>query len=198
MLNPYLFLIVGASGSGKGTLLRALKDMGDRYVTVISKITTRPPKATDGDELISINPAPTAIQKTQKDFEIKYDIVYGQYKYHYGISTSDILQNFKKGKFQVLIVSNSDAIKKLYQKFEPIIKLIYLYSPIDVEKLEAHQINIGTESPEEIEKRKKGIEEIHKFYITNISRFDHVFLNIREPEDMFDQIFRLFKRYRNL
>ena len=73
-----------------------------------------------------------------------------------------------------------------------------MYSPIDGEKLAEHQKNIGTANDQEIEQRKKGIDQLHKFYVNNISRFDHVFLNIREPEDMFDQIFRMFKHYRNL
>src|SRR5205823_684254 len=141
--------------------LRALKDMGDRYVTIVPKITDRNPKATDGEEIISINNRSGAQRKSEKDFDKKYDIIYENYGNHYGISSSEIFENLKHGKFQILIVSNSQAIQKLYEKFEPIIKLIYLYSPVNEVQLEKHQLNIAMDNEEEIKKRKDGINSIH-------------------------------------
>jgi len=188
MSNPYIFLIVGASGTGKGILLRALRDMGERHVVIIPKQTTRKSKTTDGDEMMSIYP--------KKKFDPKFDILYGNYLNKYAICSSNIWENIKKSKFQVLIVSNLKAIKKLYHHFGSLIKLIYLYSPVDKEQLEKHQKDIATEDKKEIEVRKSKIEVVHDYYVDNITVFDHVLLNIQEPEDLCDQIFRLFQYYR--
>ena len=188
MSNSYIFLIVGSSGSGKGTLLRALRDMGERHVTIISKQTTRESKTTDGDEMISIYP--------KKKFDPKFDIIYGNYLSKYAICSSNIWENILKGKFQVLIVSNLKAIKKLYDHFGSLIKLIYLFSPVDKEQLGKHLKDIATEEKKEIEVRKSKIKVIHNYYLDNITVFDHVLLNIQEPEDLCDQIFKLFQYYR--
>ena len=188
MSNPYIFLIVGASGSGKGLLLRALRDMGQRHVIIIPKQTTRRSKTTNGDEMISIYP--------KKKIDPKFNIIYGNWLNKYGICSSDIWENIKKGKYQVLIVSNLNAIKKLYHRFGPLIKLIYLYSPVDKEQLEKHQKDIAAENKNEIEVRKSKIKVVHDYYVDNITMFDHVLLNMQEPEDLCDQIFRLFQYYR--
>lgn len=187
MPKPYIFLIVGASGAGKGTLLRALRDMGQRHVVIIPKQTTRAPKATDGDEMVSVYP--------RKKVDPEFDVKYRNYLNEYGICSAEIWENVKTSKFQVLIVSNLKAIKELYHRFGPLIKLIYLYSPIREEGLEKHQKDIAAEDTDEIAVRKSKIEVVHGYYIDNITMFDHVLLNTQEPEDLSDQIFRLFQYY---
>lgn len=201
MRSPSLFIIVGASGSGKGLLLRSVRDMGEKHIVVIPKATTRAKKTTDGDEFLFF--------PHWTDFPAKFDVVYGNYKASYGIPTSDIWEVLRCGKHALLICSNfasldeggkplrghKAAIPHLCSVFGPLAKLVYLHSHVTQEEAEDHQRVIGAENAAEIETRKSKISTVRKYYVENIALFDHVLLNVGDPEDLSDQMFRLIRWY---
>jgi len=186
MKNPVLFVVVGASGAGKGVLLRSVRDMGERHVVVIPKVTTRSPKTTDGPEMISVS-----------SIDLKrYDIQYGNYKAQYGISSREVYLGLRSGRHCLVICSNMKiAIPQLKEIFGPLMKLVYLYAPITPEVTEENQRLIGATRSDETKVRKDKVSVIFRYYIDNIGIFDHVLLNVGDPEDLSDQMFRLVQSY---
>jgi hypothetical protein len=183
---PIIFVIVAASGAGKGVLLRAVRDMGERHILVIPKVTTRRRKTTDGPEMVRVRTIDPAI----------YDIQYGNYKAQYGISTLAIYNALRAGRHCLLICSNmKSAIPTLIEKFGESIRLVYLYAPPNPEGTAANQILIGATSDEETRLRKDKVWAVFQYYVDNIQAFDHVLLNVGEPEDLADQMFRLVENY---
>ena len=198
--SSVLFVIVGASGSGKGLLLHAVRDMGPQHITVIPKMTTRTQKATDSDEMICGRPLP---------FPAEYDILYGNYKATYGIPTCKIWNALLERKHALLICSNfasldeggrsipglQHAIPALHDIFGPAIKLVYLHSRVTEEAAERHARQIATEDEDEIAVRKGKVIAVRRYYVDNIGYFNHVLLNVGESEDLTDQMFRLVRWY---
>ena len=54
-----------------------------------------------------------------------------------------------------------------------------------------------TGSEEKAERKVRKMEEIHQDYIKNINKFKHVLLNTIEKEDLWEQMFRLIKYYKD-
>jgi ABC-type dipeptide/oligopeptide/nickel transport system ATPase component len=201
MNNHVLFVVVGASGSGKGVLLRSVRDMGERHIVVINKGVTRKRKTTDGSEMTIYRPD----ELSNED----YDIVYANYLALYGIRTSDIWEALSHGRHALLICSNFASIDKdkkpipdtvpaiptLRRVFGPLMKLVYLHSHIDQDMSQEHQSEIAAADLKETRVRKKKIPIVRGYYVDNIGRFDHVLLNVGEPEDLSDQVFRLISFY---
>lgn len=201
MNNPVLFVVVGASGSGKGVLLRSVRDMGERHIVVINKGVTRKRKTTDGPEM--------AIYRPDELLNEDYDIVYANYLALYGIRTSDIWEALSHGRHALLICSNFASIDKdkktipgampaipiLRRVFGPLMKLVYLHSQIDQDISQEHQSEIAAADQKETRVRKKKIPIVRGYYVDNIGQFDHVLLNVGEPEDLSDQVFRLISFY---
>ncbi len=186
MRQPTLFVIVAASGAGKGVLLRSVRDMGERHMIVIPKVTTRRRKTTDGPEMIHV----------RRIDRKRYHVVYGNYKSHYGISTEDIYAALRLGRHCMLICSNmKSAIPALKAALGPLMKLVYLYAPPDPESTESNQILIGATDQDETRIRKNKVWVVFRYYVDNISLFDHVLLNVGDPEDLSDQMFRLVQSY---
>ena len=200
MNSPVLFVIVGTSGAGKGVLLRSVRDLGESRVTVIPKATSRERKANDGEELVFY---------PDGRFPRCYDIVYGNYRGKYGISTGAIWDALAQGKHALLICSNLSnigkdgrpirgfvpAIPTLHRVFGPLMKLVYLYSLVTPQDSEHHQREIAAQDVEDIEVRKRKIPTVRKYYVDNIGLFHHVLLNVGDPEDLSDQLFRLVLLY---
>lgn len=200
MHKPVLLNIVAASGAGKGVLLRSIRDMCGRYISIIPKATNRERRATDGDEIVGY---------ADGNFPSYYDIIYGNYTNKYGIPTKAIWDCFQNGKHAFLICSNfksvnkdgkrlkgfDDAIPKLKKFFGPALKLVYLFSLINPTVSKAHHNQIAVDDPKEIDIRNQKINTVNQYYFDNIEYFDHVLLNIKEPEDLNDQLFRLILYY---
>jgi ribose 1,5-bisphosphokinase PhnN len=187
--SPVLMVVVAASGAGKGVLLRSLRDMGDRHIVVVPKVTTRKAKTSDGGEMISLWPDKTIADP-------RYDIKYLNYEAQYGIATGDIFDALRSGRSGMLICSNFEtAIPELKAVFGLSMKLLYLYAPIKPADTKEHQRHIAAEKASEIAIRMEGIEIVHKYYVDNIAIFDHVLINVGLPEDLSDQLFRILRSY---
>jgi guanylate kinase len=181
--GPVMFLIAAASGAGKRTLMHAMYTLGQRSIEVISKSTNRPAQKDDGEEIIPN----TTIDGS---FDIHYEFNSNQY----GIRSSEIWDNLASGHSQI-VITNMDEFHQFFKIFGHLAVGVYLHATRTKEEIfELQKKKLGNE--ERALKKVDKMEEIHKGYITNISKFKHVLLNTIEKEDLWEQMFRLIKHYK--
>jgi ribose 1,5-bisphosphokinase PhnN len=207
--TPRLFVIVGSPASGKDELIAAVNIIGALHAEIVPKHTDREWRAGDDDEMIcsqipELNNETLMIQN--KDYDLEHcDIIYKNYNNFYGIKTSDIWNKLSNGIFQVIVVSNKEALNKLKLKFGKLAVIIYVYSTITKEEYienevqkqeENHTDRKNTNSRNQyLSSREKKFDMAWKLYEDNFLLFDHVLIYTKKQEDLFDQIFRLFKAY---
>lgn len=109
---------------------------------------------------------------------------------------------------QVAVVSDSDSLNQLKGKFGNLAVVIYVYSQISREQYKEKQIqnrlnprngNPKAELTEDniayIDKRVADFDKAWQIYVDNFMLFDHVLIYADMQEDLFDQVFRLFRAY---
>ena len=173
-----IFVIVGGSHSGKDEIIRAIQDLGGLHAQIIPKFTSRLQQEDDEKE-IKCNYAfkqdkdsNYLVQSRESGESYKCDIVYKKNGNEYGIDTHQIWAGLRKQKFQVIVVSEVEAINRLIEKFGSLVVLIYVHSAE-----EAHNL------PE------------FRLFVENFNEFDHVLIAEDRKEDLYDQLFRLFRAY---
>ena len=198
--TPRLFIVVGNPASGKDELIAAVNVIGSLHAEIVPKHTNRPWRAGDDAEMICCD------GPNQAEFDLKNcDIVYTNYGSDYGIKSSYIWGKLKNGISQVLVVSNKDALNKLKKMFGDLAVVIYVYAPITSDEYRAieekKQKDKQKVDPEYVINHSYIDERVHNFdmawklYEDNFILFDHVFIYADKREDLFDQIFRLFRAY---
>lgn len=172
MISSRLFVITGNASSGKDEVIRAVQSLGGFHAQVVPKYTTRQQHNDDGDEIIcqkllngEINPK---YVEGEKDCDIVYERNFNLYK----INTYAIWEGLKNGLFQVIAVSEAETINKLKSRFGSAVVLIYVHSHFDTKN--NYELNLFTK---------------------NFDKFDHVLIYEGIQEDLFDQMFRLFRAY---
>ena len=98
----------------------------------------------------------------------------------------------RKGVHQVIVVSNIKAINKLKGFFGDLLVLLYVHSEINREEFQNEAEN---HDKEYIQERLEGFDNAFIDYLNNYNTFRHVLIYAGAPEDLFDQIFRLFSAY---
>ena len=173
-----IFIIVGNESSGKDEIIRAIKDLGALHAEAISKYTSRDPKNYDGPEMIcqcqfvkSVDNLSYEVVKKDGSKEI-CDIVYLRNGNQYGFNSKNIWQGLKRRMFQVIVVSEVEAINKLREIFGGLIVLVYVHSH-----------------------NSHGNYAELSIFVDNFDKFDHVLIYEDKKEDLFDQVFRLFRAY---
>lgn len=173
-----IFVIVGGSHSGKDEIIRAVQDLGGLHAQMIPKFTSRTRQKDDGREIRcnyifrEYKEEKYKVISQEDDKEYLCDVVYYKNGNYYGIDTHQIWNGLRKQKFQVIVVSEVEAINKLIQKFGSLVVLIYVHGLDDEEAL-----------PE------------YKLFLENFNEFDHVLIAESRKEDLYDQLFRLFRAY---
>lgn len=172
-----VFVIVGGNHSGKDEIIRAVQDLAGLHAQAVSKFTSRPRQEDDGAEMccdcsFTEYEAGKYKVRTPNAEEYDCDISYRKNCKQYGIDTHQIWKGLRQQKFQVIVVSEKEAINKLVEKFGSLVKLIYVHGMDDEEAL----------------------PEFHMF-IENFAQFDHVLIAESKKEDLYDQLFRLFRAY---
>lgn len=209
MINytPRVFVVVGSPASGKDELIKAVNILGSIHAQIVPKHTDRDWRWDDEEEMICERILDSTGQMVQNpDFDIEScDIIYQNYGTIYGIKTNDIWEGLKEGIHQVLVVSNIDALNKLKEIFGELAVFLYVYSEINKEEymkkeyeklLERGDVNQG-ETNEYLKKREDNFDMAWYLYERNFNLFNHVFIFTNKEEDLFDQIFRLFRYYEN-
>ena len=181
-----LFIIVGNTPNtyltnGKDLIIQAVDSMGALHASIIPKYTSRAPKSDDGNEMIC---SCSFLQNKDGSFTIttptgqkhKGDIIYERKGNIYGFSSKGIWKGLKCGKFQVIVISDAGTINRLRDKFGGLVVLVYVHSH------NYEQSNVSTETE-------------FKLFSKNFDMFNHVLIYEDKDEDLYDQIFRLFRAY---
>lgn len=173
-----IFVIVGGNHSGKDEIIRAVQDLGGLHAQMVPKFTSRTRQEDDGREILcnyifrEYIDGKCKVISQENDKEYKCDIVYYKNNNYYGIDTHQIWNGLRKQKFQVIVVSEVEAINKLIEKFGGLVVLIYVH---------------GLDSEEELPE--------FRLFLENFNEFDHVLIAEKRKEDLYDQLFRLFRAY---
>lgn len=180
-----LFIIVGNtpgdqnSANGKDLIIQAVDSMGALHAEIIPKYTSRGKKSDDGNEMIcNCTFTPTA----QNCYDVippdspkvRCDIVYSRKGNMYGFNSKEIWNGLKRGMFQVVVISEVDTINKLRDIFGGLVVLVYVHSHNN---------------------KPADVEEEFALFSQNFDAFNHVLIYEDKAEDLYDQMFRLFKAY---
>jgi len=184
--TPRLFVIVGAPGSGKDLLIRAVNQLGTLHAGIVPKHTSRARRGDDSEEMICPG-------HSNHDLD-GCDIRYKNYGDEYGIKSAEIWEGLRKGNSQVAVVSNLDAIKELQQIFGEFMVLVYVHSKMDAEEYQREAVKYGGDAGY-VKRRVAEYQHAFYFYLRHFLAFNHVLIYAGLDEDLYDQIFRLFRAY---
>lgn len=186
MSTPKLFVVAGSPGSGKDELVRAVRDLGETHAAIVPKHTSRKRQSDDGDEMVCSD---------DKGFDLaRCQLEYGNYEARYGVKTDAIWRKLRLGVSQVLVVSNVAAIQSLIVEFGDFVRLLYVHSVMTEEDFARQALEKGYDSNYSFS-RLENYWDAFEIYVRNIGVFDHVLIHAADNEDLYDQIFRLFRAY---
>lgn len=166
---PNITTLTGPSGSGKSEIINMIINANkEKKYKIIPKYTTRLPREEDGEEIRCVDKLP-----------IGCDMVYGQYGKEYGFATKHIADCFKRGYNPVLIVNNTEVLKKLQCMFGKNVNSYFIHRKkpsLEGFKEIAQKRNAFDE--EDVEKRYEVASKIYKIYTDDVKIFDSIILNI--------------------
>jgi hypothetical protein len=185
-MTAFVFVVAGTPGSRKDELVRAVGDLADRHAHIVPKHTSRARQSDDGREMICAgNPG--------CDLE-SCDLTYTNFETIYGIKTATIWNGIVNMVSQVLVVSDETAIAALMSVFGGLVRLIYIHS-VENRASFLDKAKSNNWERDYTDKRKDKYWQAFDLYVRNIYNFDHVLIHAVANEDLYDQIFRLFRAY---
>lgn len=162
-----LVVVSGFSGSGKGTLMKALMEKYQQYALSISA-TTRQPRAgeVDGREYFFVSR-----EAFQKMIEENALIEYAQYvENYYGTPREYVEKQLAAGRDVILEIEIQGALRIREQYPDA---LLLFVTPPSAEELKRRLIGRGTESEEVIEARlRRAVEEAK-----GVEAYDYIVVN---------------------
>jgi ribose 1,5-bisphosphokinase PhnN len=182
-----LIVLVGSPGSGKDLLVQGINKMGAQHAEVVPKHTTRERWPDDEQEMIC---------SENENYNLEAcDVRYENYGDKYGIDSALIWTILNKGVFPIVVVSNVEAINQLRNKFGDLIVLVYVHSEVDAEEYRHTEEFEKGKGIQYVQPRVAEYRQAYEIYLNNFQAFDHVLINCNDKEDLYDQIFRLFRAY---
>ncbi|OPX86774.1 MAG: Guanylate kinase [Pelotomaculum sp. PtaB.Bin104] len=162
-----LFVVSGPSGTGKGTICKALLD-GDPALRLSISTTTRSPRIgeVEGEHYFFLTKEIFSQMIREGQF-LEWAEVYGNY---YGTSRQFVLETLEQGSDVILEIDIQGALQ-VKEKF-PEAVLIFV-SPPSMSELKERLIVRGTDSLAEIEKRLSYTADELKL----AGRYDYVVIN---------------------
>lgn len=178
---PHLITLTGPSQAGKSTAIDLfMKRKNEDFLPItVPKFTNREPRPDDKpNEVIIVKKLPGEV-----------DLVYQQYDFRYGVSSSSILDNMKSGFSPILVLNDVRLITEVKNIFGSLTTSIFLFrkGPKGPEFF-ADAAARGDFISEETNKRFKKAGAIYRIYIENIYLFDHVIINAGSLEALETQI----------
>lgn len=176
---PHLLTLTGPSQSGKSTAIQEFLSLKHSkfHPTAIPKYTTRPKRDDDDtSEVISCTSLPEYL-----------DLVYQQYTYRYGLSTSSILSELKLGNSPIVVLNDVRIITEVKRIFGDLAKSMFVYRKAP-NRADFIKVAEKRESTDDIEVRLKKAEAIYRIYIENIYLFDHVLINTDGRDKLQQQV----------
>ena len=162
-----LVVVSGFSGSGKGTLMKALVEKYHQYALSISATTRQPrPGEENGREYFFVTRE--AFQKMAEENEL---IEYAQYvEDYYGTPREYVEKQLASGRDVILEIEIQGALRIKEQYPDA---LLLFVTPPSAEELKRRLTNRGTESAEVIEARlKRAAEEAE-----GVEAYDYIVVN---------------------
>ncbi len=186
-----LFVLIAASGAGKGTVMEAVNTVvGDR-VRLVTKEAKRAYRTSDKrDGMRAIGPSGTFSEGFNINWTFhKTELFSG---IEYAVSQEEIERNLTENVHQI-VVSNFQEIDRFREKYGDRVVVVYLHSARPLEVVEQEQ-RLKCEE-REAESRIREIQQVFDHYVERIGEVDHVLLNTAFPEDVYNQMFRLVDSY---
>ena len=162
-----LVVVSGFSGSGKGTLMKALVEKYHQYALSISATTRQPrPGEENGREYFFVTRE--AFQKMAEENAL---IEYAQYvENYYGTPREYVEKQLASGRDVILEIEIQGALRIKEQYPDA---LLLFVTPPSAEELKRRLTNRGTESAEVIEARlKRAAEEVE-----GVEAYDYIVVN---------------------
>ncbi len=183
MSNAHMiFVVYGASGSGKSAILNMISDLSDR-VSIHRKDTDRKQRPTEKGK--SLKELRFVSSLKQED----YALIYEQFGNKYGIRKDILSKAFENHELHFIIIGNVESIKKMKALY-PYMKTIYVhYSPEEIPK------RFLERDPLEYEKRKLKIEKQYDDFLKHNTFFDHIIINFWDLETSKRQIRNIMRLY---
>lgn len=190
MSKGLLIVYAGASGVGKGTIMKQLLSSDENFRLSVSATTRAPrPGETNGVEYHFV---------TKEDFEtmIKNDGLFEYATYcdnYYGTPKQAVFDMLDKG-IDVFLEIEIKGFLQIKEKYPQCVTIFLL--PPSIEELERRLVGRGTESREVIDKRLAAAKE----EITYSDQFDYTVINDdvdRAKEEILNIIYNI-KKERNI
>ncbi|MBV6472202.1 MAG: Guanylate kinase [Saprospiraceae bacterium] len=191
MKQKNIFLIDGASGTGKSDFVEYINSLNNKSGFVI-KSTTR--KIRDYEKKNAINLDLKFCTQLKFD-SLKLEYHYEYEKHQYGFSKKELNDLIEKCENIFLIIRNVPLMRKLKKEFkEQNVVSVWVYSDISKikERLREQDCN-----EEQIKFRVSRIEKTYKDYVLNSAFFDEVVINNSDKEAYHQLIDSLIKKYSN-
>ncbi len=181
MTKNLFFIVYGASGSGKSTILNLIKDI--KNVSIHKKDTTRSlRKNEEKNGTLDIR----FINKFNKN---EYSLIYKQWGNYYGIRKDLICKAIDNKEFHFIIIGDMKVLKKFISKYPNCIKIYIHYDPSEIPKRFKERDTL------EFKQRKNKINKQYLDFIKNNTLFDHVIVNFWDIEHSKKQILNILKLY---
>jgi len=187
-----LFIIDGASGTGKSDLIKYVKEF-HQNTTIIKKYTTRSKRNIEyGDkyelDLKFIN------DEEFLSFNLDYDYTYSGYRY--GFNKQDLLNSLKKFSNVFIIIRNYKLIKNLTNEYNFInVVPVYIYTDkVEIEK----RLKYEGYDDENIIFRLKRIKIAFEDFLRHPDLYDEIIINNSTIEDYHRLIDNLIEKYENI
>lgn len=180
--KPKIFVLFGASGSGKSTILNFIKNIKD--CQILPKDTTRPLRLNEKKENVpELNFIKTFAHSTD------YTISYNYCGFKYGIR-KDLIENLSKNKLYFVILSDIESIKEFKNKVPNSLNIYIHCDPDHIPERIIKRDGLI------LKKRQKKIVKSYKDFIKNNTLFDHVLINLWEWKFAKQQINNIIDLYR--
>jgi guanylate kinase len=191
-----LFVVSGASGSGKGMLAATLRVLARHEIDIVEKEGKRSPKPSDkGDGMIAIGR--DGRFSANNDFEFDSHREGSFAGTAYAFSRSKVRMNLSQGRPQYLVantLTNPQLRKRILDEFGDSVVFLYLWRLQDEEQMIRYQKE-NCPTSEEATARIAGTLKMYEAYCDNPNLVDHVLLNTGFPESLGAQMFHLIRYY---
>jgi len=175
-----LITLTGPSGCGKSTIIRNFMELAGNAFRpeVIQRFTTRPTRADDGTEMISVSQIPTTC-----------DVVYEQYGVRYGLCLRSVFDALSRGKSPIVIINDVRSVADVRVKFGGLARSVFVFREgPTLKQYQQLAAARGVKGDSDAQKRFRKAEAIYRIYIENIELFDHVILNCGTLGDLRRQV----------
>ena len=186
-----LFLIDGASGTGKTDLINYISDY-KIHASYVEKYSTRnvreyEKKSRGKLDLIHISEE----EFSKMDFEYFYN--YGGKKY--GFTKQQILDKFHCNDDVFIIVRDIEMIKKLKVEFS-FLNVVSMFIYTDRNQI-IERLNYDKHTPEDIQFRIDRLDIAYNSYLNNPAYYDEVLINSGSKREYMKIINDTYKKYKN-